>query len=224
MEASSTTRATGIRAASLTALLAVAYIVAQFFEWAGVLGSAGGPNSQSTAFGIYMLLTPSLLLGPAFVVTMAALHMVAPPSRRVFTLAGLAFAAIYATLTGLVYIIQLEFVAPRIASGNTAGIELLLFVPYRSFLFAVDLYGYSLMSLATLFTAFGLPAVPEARPARWALLANGAILPFLLFQMFVPQLIWIAAFWAITFPLAMVLLVAMFRKMPAPIPDLSRES
>lgn len=224
IEPSGATRRTGIWAGSITALLALAYIVAQFFEWTGLLGSAGGPNAQSTAFGIYLLLTPSLLLGPAFVVTMAALHMAAPPSCRVFTLAGLAFAAIYATLTGLVYIVQLEFVAPRIASGNTSDIGLLLFVPYQSFLFAVDLYGYSLMSAATLIAAFGLPHVPAARPARLAMIGNGALLPFLLFQMFVPQLIWIAALWAITFPLAMVLLVAIFRQLPVQAADSARES
>lgn len=224
MGASAATRSTGIWAASMTALFALAYIVAQILEWTGCLGSAGGPNSQSTALGIYLLLTPSLMLGSAFVVTMAALHMMAPPSRQVFTLAGLAFSTIYATLTGLVYIIQLEFVAPRIAADETAGIELLLFVPYRSFLFAVDLYGYSLMSAATLIAAYGLPSVPAARSARRAMLANGAILPFLLFQMFVPQLIWVGALWGILFPLAMFLLIAVFRQIGVTIPPEARES
>ena len=214
MGISSASRTTGIIAAGCSLGLSLAYILAQFCEWLGLLGSAGGPNAASSPLGIYLLLTPSLLLGPAFVVTAAALHAAAPEDRKVFTLAGLAFAAMYATLTGLVYFVQLTFVAPRLAAGDTAGIELLRFVPYKSFLFAIDLYGYSLMSAATLASAFGLPRTPAARAAGWAMIANGAILPFLAFQMFVPQFIWPAAAWAVTFPLAMALVVRLFRQLP----------
>jgi hypothetical protein len=208
----SSARTVGFWAAVCCAGFSLAYIVAQLFEWAGLLGSSGGPESASTALGIAILLTPSLLLGPSFVVLMAALHIAAPPEGKVFSLAGLAFAAMYATLTGLVYFVQLTFVGPRIAAGDTAGIELLLFVPYKSFLFAIDLLGYSLMSLATLIAAFALPPEPASRWARWAMIANGLILPFLAFQMFVPVLIWPAAAWAIAFPAMAVLLAAMFRK------------
>ncbi|WP_156313586.1 hypothetical protein [Erythrobacter sp. SG61-1L] len=214
MLVSAANRAVGIRATSATLAFSLAYIVAQFFEWAGLLGSAGGPNSASTPLGIALLLTPSLLLGPAFVVTMAALHQATPEDRRVFTLSGLAFAAMYATLTGLVYFVQLTFVGPKIAAGDTLGIELLLFVPYKSFLFAVDLLGYALMSAATLIAAFGLPNAPGTRAARWAMIANGAILPFLAFQMFIPALIWGGAAWGVTFPLAMALLLRHWRGLP----------
>ena len=197
-------------AAGCAAVLSFTYVAAQVFEWAGWLGSAGGPNSSSTPFGIYVLLVPSLLLGPSFVITMAALHAIVPKGREVFTLAALAFAVMYATLTGLVYFVQTTFVAPRLAAGDTAGIELLLFVPYQSFLFAIDLFGYSLMSLATLFAALGLPDSRASRGARLAMLANGALMPFLAFQMFVPDLIWPAAAWAITFPASAILLFRVF--------------
>lgn len=208
----SSARTMGFWAAVCCAGFSLAYIVAQLFEWAGLLGSSGGPHAQSTALGIAILLTPSLLLGPSFVVLMAALHVATPPEGKVFSLAGLAFATIYATLTGMVYFVQLTFVGPRIAAGDTAGIELLLFVPYKSFLFAIDLLGYSLMSLATMIGAFALPAESDSRRARWAMIANGLILPFLVFQMFVPELIWPAAAWAVTFPAMAILLAAMFRR------------
>lgn len=214
MSVSPSTRTTGIWATSATLTLSLAYIAAQLLEWLGLLGSAGGPNAASTPLGIALLLTPSLLLGPAFVVTMAALHQAAPEERRVFTLSGLAFAVIYATLTGLVYFVQLTFVGPRLATGDTQGIELLLFVPYKSFLFSVDLLGYSLMSAATLIAAFALPDAPRARATRWAMIANGAILPFLAFQMFIPALIWGGAAWGVTFPLAMALLLRQWRGLP----------
>lgn len=201
-------RRVGAWGAGCAAFLSLAYIVAQLFEWSGLLGSAGGPNSASTPLGLAVLLLPSLLLGPAFVVALAALCLTAPRERRVFALAGLSLGIVYAALTGLVYSIQLLFVGPRLAAGETADIALLLFVPYRSFLFAVDLWGYSLMSAATLFAAF---AVTD-RWTRIALVANGALMPFLALQMLVPALIWPASVWAVTFPAAMLLLVRVFRR------------
>lgn len=201
----------GYWAASATAVTASAYVVGQLFEWAGALGSAGGPNSQSTPLGILVLLLPSLLLGSCFVVTIAALHQVTPPQRRAFSLSALAFATIYATLTGLVYFVQLTFVSPRLAAGTTEGIEVLLFLPYRSFLFAVDLFGYSLMCLSTLFAAWAI-VDPAERTLRFALFANGLLVPFLALQMRWPWLIHVAAMWAIAFPLAAVLLARKFRR------------
>ncbi|MDE8651112.1 hypothetical protein [Novosphingobium album (ex Liu et al. 2023)] len=209
------TRALGFWSAAGCAVLGLLYVGLQLCEWLGVLGSAGGPRSASTASGLVLILTPSLLLGSAFIATMAALHEAAPASRKALTLAALAFAIAYATLTGMVYFVQLTLVVPRMAAHDTGDIGLLLFVPYRSFLFAVDLLGYSFMSLATLFGAFGLPAARFARPARLAMIANGALLPFLALQMYVPALIWPAAAWAVTFPAAMVLLARLFRALPS---------
>jgi hypothetical protein len=201
----------GFWAAIACTMLSLAYSLAQLLEWAGLLGSAGGPNSVSTALGLAWLLTPSLLLGSAFVMLMAALHCLAPPDRRALSLAALAFAIIYATLTGLVYYVQLTFVAPRIAAGEAADIALLLFVPYRSFLFAIDLLGYSFMCLATLLGAFALPDWSGARAVKIAMIANGLLIPFLIFQMQMPGLILVAALWGITFPAATILLARLLR-------------
>ncbi len=102
----------GYWAAVCAAGLAIAYDLGQILEWGGLLGSNGGPESSSTPFGLVLLLTPSLLLGSAFLVMMAALHRIAPAPRKVFTQTALAFATAYATLTGLVYFVQLTLVAP----------------------------------------------------------------------------------------------------------------
>ncbi|QIG81920.1 hypothetical protein G5C33_11890 [Sphingosinithalassobacter tenebrarum] len=200
----------GLWSAVACAVLSLAYIVAQIFEWLGMLGSQGGPDSASTPLGLGLLLLPSMLLGPCFVALTAALHAVAPEGRKAPALAALAFAAIYATLTGLVYFVQLTFVSPRLAAGDTGDIALLLFIPYRSFLFAVDLLGYSFMSLATLAAALALPEAHGARAAKVALIANGLLLPFLALQMQFPALIAGGALWAITFPAGMILLARMF--------------
>jgi hypothetical protein len=202
------TQKLGLWAAGASAAFALAYTAGQLLEWLGLLGSHGGPNASSTPLGIAVLLIPSLLLGPAWVVTLAALHEVAPVSRRGFSVAALALATIYAALTGLVYFVQLTFVGPRLASGAVQGIELLLFVPYQSFLFAIDLWGYSLMCASALFAAYAL--APEFKRARPWLVLTGLLTPALAFQMFVPQLIWAGAIWGFSFPLAALFLARGF--------------
>lgn len=201
----------GFWSASAAAAFSVIYVVGQFAEWAGFLGSRGGPESGSTPLGLAVLLTPSLLLGPAFVIVMASLHQAAAPDRKVWSQAALAFATAYATLTGLVYFVQLTLVAPRLARGETAGIEAFIFEPFDSFLYAVDIFGYSLMSLATLFAAPAVAGGGSARLARVFLVANGFVLPFLVLQMFVHPLIYVAALWAIAFPGAMICVARSFR-------------
>jgi hypothetical protein len=106
-------------------------------------------------------------------------------------------------------------VLPRLASGRTEGIELLLFEPFDSFLYAVDVYGYSLMSLSTLFAAPVFGGEGLERWIRWALIANGCLVPFLALQMYWPPLIWGGALWAITFPAATWLLAVHFGRMRA---------
>lgn len=208
-------RAVAFWAAAACALLGSTYVGLQLLEWLGMLGSAGGPESASSVTGLVLLLTPSLLLGSAFLVLMAALHQATPPARRALSQAALAFATVYATLISMVYFTQLTLVAPRMAAHDLAGIEPFLFAPYRSFLFAVDLLGYSMMSLATLFGAFALPPGQGARRARNAMIANGLVLPFLAFQMYWPSLIWGGALWGFTFPAAMIF-VALLMQGPRP--------
>lgn len=211
---SSSTRAVGLWSAILTTLFSLAYIVAQLAEWRGALGSAGGPESSSTARGLMWLLTPSLLLGPAFVALMVSVAQRAPAARRVWGHLSVAFATMYATLTGLVYYVQLTLVAPRLAQNRMQDIELLRFVPFDSFLYAVDVFGYSLMCLSMLVAA---PTFANGEPERWvrfALIANGLLLPFLALQMYFPSLIWGGALWAITFPIATVALALAFYRAP----------
>lgn len=212
MVVSGQTRRLGSWAAAATTLFSASYSVAQICEWLGLLGSHGGPNSSSTPLGIAVLLVPSLLLGPAYVITLAALHDLVASGAKGLSRAALALGVIYATLTGLVYFVQLTFVAPRLASGETAGIELLLFVPYKSFLFAIDLYGYALMCLSALFAGLALPAEGKLSRARLPLLVTGMLTPALALQMAVPQLIWAGAIWGISFPLAALLLWRGFRE------------
>jgi hypothetical protein len=118
-----------------------------------------------------------------------------------------------------VYFVQLTLVAPRIARGQIQGIEPFLFVPFDSFLYAVDILGYSFMSVATLFAARVFVGGGLQRTVRWFLTANGLLLPFIALQMYVHPLIWVASLWAVTFPGATWALAILFRRAtvaPAP--------
>lgn len=205
-------KAVGFWSAAAATVFSLTYVVAQLAEWLGWLGSEGGPESSSTAFGLAVLLAPSLLLGSAFLVLLVSVHQAAPPEKKVWSQAALAFGIVYAVLISLTYFVQLTFVAPRIAEGRTAGIEPFLFVPFDSFLYSVDLLGYSFMSVATLFAAPVFEKRGLERTARWFLLANGLLVPFLVGQLYLNVLIWPAAAWAITFPGATWTIALLFRR------------
>ena len=202
----------GYWSAVLCSVFSIAYVVAQLLEWTGVLGSAGGTESMSTPFGLALLLAPSLLLGSSFLVLMVCVHRWAPPARKVWSQIGLVFATAYAVLISLVYYVQLTFVAPRLARGDLERAEPFLFVPFDSFLYSVDLLGYTFMSVATLFAAFAFTGEGIERTVRRFMIANGLLIPFLALQIYFNPLIWVASLWAITFPGASISLAALFRR------------
>ena len=211
-EVSPSTKMVGFWSAALATVFSIIYVVAQLAEWAGLLGSQGGAESTSTPTGLVILLTPSLFLGSSFLVLVVSIHELAPPDRRIWSRAAVAFATVYTVLISINYYVQLAWVAPRIAGGRTEGIEPFLFVPFDSFLYAVDILGYSFMSLSTLFAAGVFTGRGIERVARVFLTANGLLLPFLALQMYVHWLIWIAALWAVTFPGSTWSLALIFRR------------
>ncbi len=165
------------------------YIVGQLAEWLGLLGSGGGPESASTAIGLIVLLTPSLFLGVSFTVLMVSVHYYARADRKIWSHIALLFATIYTTLISINYYVQLTLVVPHLLRGEVESVRLLLFTPFDSFLYSVDVLGYSFMSLSTLFAAFVFTE-KEERKARWFMIANGLIIPFLALQIYFHVLIW----------------------------------
>ncbi len=210
---SASLKSAGFWSAVLATVFSVGYSVLQIGEWFGLLGSAGGPESSSTPLGIALLLTPSLLLGPSFLVLMVSVHQLTERQRRVWTQAAVAFATIYTALIAINYYVQLAWVAPRLARGAIEGMEPFLFTPFDSFLYAVDILGYSFMSASTLIAAAAFRRPGLERLIRWFLIANGLVMPFLLFQMYVHWLIWVASAWAITFPASTWSLAVLFSRL-----------
>ena len=212
---SPSTKSVGFWSAVLATVFSIMYIVGQLAEWFGLLGSQGGPESGSTPLGLVILLTPSLFLGPSFLVLVVSIHQVAAPDRRVWSHAAVVFATAYAVLISIVYFVQLTLVAPRVARGQIEGIEVFLFVPFDSFLYAVDILGYSFMSVASLFAARVFTGSGLNRVVRLFLTANGLLLPFIALQMYFHALIWIAALWAVTFPGSTWSIAILFRRATA---------
>jgi hypothetical protein len=178
----------------------------------GAAGIEGRPESASTPLGLMALLTPSLFLGVACTVLMVSVHHYASKDRRIWRHVGLAFATIYAVVISINFYVQLTLVVPRLVRGDIEPIRFLLFVPFASFLYSVDTFGYSFMSLSTLLAAFVFTGTGLERTVRRFLITNGLILPSTALQNYYHPLIWPAVLWAVTFPGSTISLAILFRK------------
>ena len=119
----------------------------------------------------------------------------------------------YATLICMNYFVQLTLVAPHLYRDDVpARVQPFVFNVFDSFIYSVDLLGYSSMSLATLFAAFAFKGRGPERTGSWFLIANGLILPFIALQNFYHPLIWIASLWGVTLPGSAISLALLFRR------------
>ncbi|HOT97109.1 MAG TPA: hypothetical protein PLN61_09500 [bacterium] len=173
----------------------------------------GGPENDSTWYGLVVLLVPSLFLGISFVVMMGCVHRLAPADRKIWSQMGFMFATMYGTLICMNYFVQLTLVAPALYRGTVSeSVRPFLFNVFNSFTYSVDLLGYSFMSMSTLFAAFVFPGPGLHKTVRWFLIANGLIMPFIALQTFYHPLIWGAALWPVTLPGAKISLAVLFRR------------
>ena len=212
-KASPTVNKLGYWSAVFASVFSIVYIIGQFAEWFGLMGSGGGPENDSTWYGLVVLLVPSLFLGISFVVMMGSVHCQAPTDRKIWSQTGLIFAIMYGTLICMNYFVQLTLVAPALYRGDVSdSVRPFLFNVFNSFTYSVDLLGYSFMSLSTLFAAFVFMGPGLAKTVRWFLIANGLIMPFIALQTFYHPLIWGASLWAVTLPGATISLAVLFRK------------
>lgn len=211
-EIPSSTKAIGFWSAVFATIFSITYDLGQIAEWLGWLGSKGGPESSSTPLGLVILLTPSLFLGSSFLLLMVSVNQIASKDKKIWGQAAMAFATVYAVMISINYYVQLTWVTPRLAEGRIAGMEQFLFVPFDSFLYSVDILGYSFMSVSTFLAAMIFTGKGIERIARWFLIANGLLIPFIALQMFWHWMIWIAALWAITFPSATWALAIIFKR------------
>jgi hypothetical protein len=192
--------------AALGALVAsVGYGVPQLLQVAGVL---------TFPSDLILIFAPSLALAPLFVLTMVAVHVAAPAEKRVWSLAALALAIMYAVLVSMVYVVQLGVVIPLRLEGQAERVALFECCAQFQPMTAIDLLGYTLMSLSTGFAAAVFGGSGVGRAARLWLLANALLAPFLILQVAWPSLIYVGALWLVTFPLSMLFVTLVFRRDP----------
>ena len=193
-------------------IFSIIYIIGQLAEWFDLLGSGGGPENPSTAFGLIILLAPSLLLAPSFTLLMLCVHYYAPEDKKIWGHAGIIFATVYTVMVCINYYVQLTLVVPHLMHGEVESVKPFLFTPFDSFIYSVDVLGYSFMSLATLFAAPVFNDAGLERIVKRFMIANGLLIPFLALQIYYHPLIWPASLWAITFPGATISLTKLFRE------------
>jgi hypothetical protein len=201
--------------------------VYQLGFWAAVLSFVFGMGFTIAAvaqlFGIprepwqmVTLMTPSLFLAFSFVVLMVCIYIYAPQDRKVWGLAGVAFAVIYAALNATVYFVELTVVLPRILNGEAQTVALLSFTPFDSPMYAVDVFGYGIMAFSTLLIVPVFSRGKLERSIRWALFANGTLGSLIPLQMIFPVFLYLGGYpWSITFPLSTILLAVLFKRMVA---------
>lgn len=180
--------------AGASAGAAIAYGVPQLMQVAGVL---------TDPWDRILIFAPSLALAPLFVLAMAAAHTATPGERQVWSLSALALSILYAADVSQVYVVQLGSIIPHDLAGTGAAVGLAACCTPGMPATAVDLLGYTYMSLATLLLA---PAFPGRRWLQISLVANGLLAPALIGQLAWPDLIYVGALWLLTFPAAMILL------------------
>ena len=191
----------GFWAAIAALVTSLAYGVAQIAQIAGLLHDP---------WDRILIFAPSLALAPSFVVAMAALYAVAPPTRRALAVSALALAIMYGAFVSIVYVTQLSVVIPHEIQGDRTTYAVFACCGHGQFTTGVDLLGYTTMSLSTLLAGFIFaPAGPHRWTRRW-FIANGLLAPFLLGQLVWPGLIYVGVLWLITFPVSMIGLARAF--------------
>jgi len=185
---------------------AIAYSVVQILQ---VLKIVNFPADEiliyGTSFGIVI----------PFILEILALHYVTPHDKKIWSHAALIFTIIYAVFVTANYVVQLATVLPAKLNGTYDQIKILDQTPHSLF-WDFDAIGYISMGIATIV---GIPAFTKTGFQKWvrlSFLANGLVTPLITIVYFYPtfsnKLLFLGFPWAVTAPLAMLLLAVFFKR------------
>ena len=118
-------------------------------EWKGVEPYADAYRASGGVITSLSFLA-ALVSCPAYVIQIGSIHSINTSDSRRRVRLGLAFAVIFATLAGLNYVVQLSIVRARILSGQTEGLDWLVFQNPGSLMLAIDFVGWFFLGLAFL--------------------------------------------------------------------------
>lgn len=183
------------------------YVIVQLLQVARVIHF---PADEILIYGT------SLCIVIPFLLEMVALHCITPVEKKFWSHGALVFSVIYAVFVIANYVVQLATVIPMKLRGGIEEIRILEQTPHSMF-WDFDAIGYIFMGLATFIA---IPLFEKHGFQKWVRLAfwaNALVTPLITFvyfyQPFSEELLFIGFPWAITAPLAMLMLAILFKKM-----------
>lgn len=142
--------------------------------WAGMAAYA---DAYRATGGIITALSflAALVACPAYVIQVISIHGLEPSMPRIRRWLGAGLAGAFASLAGLNYVAQLTIVRLGILSGQTQGLENLVFQNPDSVMLELDFAGWFFLGLAflTVVPVFREDGVGKA--LRWILIANATL-------------------------------------------------
>lgn len=123
-----------------------------------------------------LLKRQSMLISWAYVVLACCFAATGRPDEAAAAQTGVAFGVLYAGFVTTVYFIQLTTVLHQSATPDI--LKVLTYQELGSLMFNIDLLGYGLMSVSTIFV--GLTLVGKGKPERWLkilLIVHGVFAP-----------------------------------------------
>jgi len=183
----------------------IIFLIVQLFQLLGILTY---PYDQIWIFG------SSLCIGIPFMLEMLALHYATSPDKKFWSHAAIIFTVMYLIFVTANYVVQLATVIPMTLKGAVSDIKILDQKPHSLF-WDFDAIGYICMGLATLFAAPIFVNRGFQKKVKYAFLVHASVTPLIAFVYFYPtfsdKLLLLATPWAITAPIAMLLLALLFK-------------
>lgn len=196
----------GYYAAICSFVFAVAYVIAQLLQVAGLI---------IDPLGAILIYGTSLGIATPFLLAMLALHYSISVQKRIWSHAALLFTVLYVGYVNINYVVQLTTVLPALSKGELGTLAVINQTPHSMF-WDVDALGYINMGIATLLAA---PVFRSKGIELWAkrfFIANAIMTPIIGYVYFYPtfssSLLMIGLPWAITAPGSILLLALYFRK------------
>jgi hypothetical protein len=215
----------GLWSAVLTSICSIGYGIAVIAVFMASLSIQSTSTAQgwtgindflATFQPVSMLpVIPSLLLAPAFTVLMVSIHSYAAEDKKFWSLLGLSFTLIYATMAAMNYIIQLLPVWRSINHGETDGLAMFVSGNPHSIFWGLA-YAYIFMNLAMLFSAMIFTGTPLENRIRLLFILNGVSAIFTLASAFLDSyqfyLIGSLVIWCPVFTAAAVSVAVLFNR------------
>ncbi len=184
----------------------VAFVIVQLLQLARVFSS---PLDET------LIYATSLCIVIPFVLEILALHYITPAEKKFWSHAALIFTILYAVFVTANYVVQLATVIPMKLKGSIEEIRVLEQTPHSMF-WNFDALGYIFMGLATFIA---IPVFEKHGFQKWvriSFIANALATPLIaivyFFPVFSEKLLLLGFPWAITAPLAMLMLAFLFKK------------